>query len=85
MTTVSTSGTDEMTGGPARYGLGYTVGTIGQRPVGATVFGMVGVGGSAAYADTATGVTVAVTKNRFNPVEMNAYERVHGLAVAALS
>ncbi len=85
MTTVATSGTDEMTTAPARYGLGYTVGTIGQRPVEATVFGMVGVGGSAAYADTATGVTVAVTKNRFNPVEMNAYERVHELAVAALS
>lgn len=84
MTTVATSGVDEMTGGPASYGLGYTVGTIGQSPVSPTVFGMVGVGGSAAYADTATGVTVAVTKNRFNPVEMHAYERVHALAVAAL-
>jgi CubicO group peptidase (beta-lactamase class C family) len=84
LTTVATSGVDEMTGAPASYGLGYTVGTIGQAAVSPTVFGMVGVGGSAAYADTATGVTVAVTKNRFNPVEMNAYERVHALAVGAL-
>ncbi|MGH3758026.1 serine hydrolase domain-containing protein [Actinophytocola sp.] len=85
MSTVATSGTDEMTGAPAHYGLGYTVGTLGQRPVAPTVFGMVGVGGSAAYADTATGITVAVTKNRFNPVEINAYDRVHELAVAVLS
>jgi len=85
MTTVATSGTDEMTGAPARYGLGYTIGTIGQNPVEPTVFGMVGVGGSAAYADTASGITVAVTKNRFNPVEIDAYERVRALAVAELT
>lgn len=85
MAAVATGGTDELTGGPARYGLGYTVGTIGQRPVRPTIFGMVGVGGSAAYTDTATGITVAVTKNRFNPIEINAYERVYELAVAELS
>lgn len=85
MTSVSTSGIDQMTGAPARYGLGYTVGTIGQRPVSQTTFGMVGVGGSAAYADTATGITVALTKNRFNPVEIDAYDRVHELAVSELS
>ena len=85
ITTVGTSGIDQLTGAQASYGLGYTVGTIGQSPVRPTVFGMVGVGGSAAYADTATGITVAVTKNRFNPVEMTAYERVHALAVAALT
>jgi CubicO group peptidase (beta-lactamase class C family) len=74
-----------MTGAPASYGLGYTVGTIGQAPATPTTFGMVGVGGSAAYANTATGITVALTKNRFNPVEINAYERVHALAVAELT
>lgn len=85
VTTVATSGVDEMTGAPASYGLGYTVGTIGQAPATPTTFGMVGVGGSAAYANTATGITVALTKNRFNPVEINAYERVHALAVAELT
>jgi hypothetical protein len=35
-------------------------------------------------AGMATGITVALTKNRFNPVEMNAYERIHEPAVAAL-
>jgi CubicO group peptidase (beta-lactamase class C family) len=85
VTTVATSGTDRLTGAPASYGLGYTAGTIGQRPVAPTVFGMVGVGGSAAYADTATGITVAQTKNHFNPIEINACERVHELAVAELT
>jgi len=85
ISTVATTGNDEMTGGPAQYGLGYTVGTIGASPAPPTVFGMVGIGGSAAYADTATGVTVAVTKNRFNPTEMNAYEQVYTLAVNALA
>ncbi|OLT10755.1 serine hydrolase [Pseudonocardia sp. CNS-139] len=83
ITTLSTDGIDEMTGGPAQYGLGYTLGTVGMTPVAPTVFGMVGIGGSAAYADPATGVSVALTKNRFNPVEMNAYEQVRALAVAA--
>jgi CubicO group peptidase (beta-lactamase class C family) len=85
VTARATSGTDRMTGAPASYGLGYTIGTVGQTPVEPTVFGMVGVGGSAAYADSATGITVAVTKNRFNPVEINAYERVRELALAELT
>jgi CubicO group peptidase (beta-lactamase class C family) len=85
VTTLSTSGVDELTGSEASYGLGYTLGTIGQTPVSKTVFGMVGIGGSAAYADTATGITVAVTKNRFNPTEINAYDRVHALAVKTLT
>lgn len=84
ITALATTGIDELTGAPAQYGLGYTVGSIGMTPVSPTVFGMVGIGGSAAYADTATGLVVAVTKNRFNPTEMNAYEQVHKLAADAL-
>lgn len=82
---MATTGNDEMTGGPAHYGLGYTVGSIGVAPAGPTVFGMVGIGGSAAYADTATGIAVAVTKNRFNPTEINAYDQVYDLAVKTLA
>ncbi|MEV6414556.1 serine hydrolase domain-containing protein [Kribbella sp. NPDC051718] len=83
ITALSTTGLDEMTGGPAQYGLGYTVGQVGMRPVSPTVFGMVGIGGSAAYADTATGISVAVTKNRFNPTEINAFDQVWDLATRA--
>ncbi|GAA3563170.1 serine hydrolase domain-containing protein [Kribbella ginsengisoli] len=82
---LSTTGLDEMTGGPAQYGLGYTIGQLGMRPAPPTVFGMVGIGGSAAYADTATGISVAVTKNRFNPTEINAFDQVWDLATKLLS
>ena len=85
ISSLATTGNDEMTGGPAQYGLGYTLGQIGMRPVAQSVFGMVGVGGGAAYADTATGVSVAVTKNRFNPVEINAFDQVWDLATKAFS
>ncbi|WP_112237110.1 serine hydrolase domain-containing protein [Kribbella monticola] len=85
LASLSTSGTDELTGGPAQYGLGYTIGQLGMRPVAPSVFGMVGIGGGAAYADTATGLAVAVTKNRFNPVEMNAFDQVWDLATESLS
>lgn len=82
---LATAGTDEMTGGPAQYGLGYTIGQIGMRPAAPSVFGMVGIGGSAAYADTVTGLSVAVTKNRFNPTEINAFDQVYDLATKTLS
>ncbi|MEU0095850.1 serine hydrolase domain-containing protein [Kribbella sp. NPDC006257] len=85
ISSIATSGDDEMTGGPAQYGLGYTVGQLGGRPVAKTVFGHVGVGGGAAYADTASGISVAVTKNRFNPIELNAFDAVWDLATRALS
>jgi CubicO group peptidase (beta-lactamase class C family) len=85
ISSLSTTGNDEMTGGPAQYALGYTVGQLGMRPAPPTVFGMVGIGGSAAYADTATGISVALTKNRFNPTEINAFDQVWDLATKALS
>jgi CubicO group peptidase (beta-lactamase class C family) len=85
ISSLSTTGNDEMTGGPAQYGLGYTVGQAGTRTVAQSVFGHVGVGGGAAYADTATGVSVAVTKNRFNPVEINAFDQVWDLTAKAFS
>jgi len=49
------------------------------------MFGMVGIGGSAAFADSATGVSIAVTKNRFNPIEMNVVEQVSSLVAKAFS
>ncbi|WP_101789611.1 serine hydrolase domain-containing protein [Nonomuraea indica] len=65
VTSVASGGVDEVFGMPATWGLGYGIGrpdsSAEQTP---TVFGMAGAGGSAAYADTATGVTVAITKNR---------------------
>jgi CubicO group peptidase (beta-lactamase class C family) len=83
MSALSTGGVDEITGGPACYGLGYVVGLPwkAEPAENPSVFGMVGVGGSVAYADTARGVSVAVTKNRFNPVDITVAERVSELVV----
>lgn len=81
LSTLSTTGDDVMTGGPSTWALGYSAGLPWQAAAqdNPTTFGMVGVGGSAAFADRATGVSIAVTKNRFNPVSINAVERVNEL------
>jgi len=83
---LSTTGPDRMTGGPSSWALGYSAGLPWQaaprdHP---STFGMVGVGGSAAFANRATGVSIAVTKNRFNPVSINAVELVNDLVSGAL-
>jgi CubicO group peptidase (beta-lactamase class C family) len=84
ITTLATDGkVDELTGGPANYALGYCVGWPGtsgphDNP---TMFGMVGIGVGGAWANSATGVSVAVTKNRFNPVDLKVLERVSELVV----
>jgi CubicO group peptidase (beta-lactamase class C family) len=81
ISTVATTGTDQTFGGPASYGLGYSVGRIGHLTGPPSVFGAAGVGGSAAYADPATGVSVAVTKNRFTPTDLTAFTLVQELAL----
>ncbi|MGW2220556.1 serine hydrolase domain-containing protein [Nonomuraea sp. NPDC001684] len=64
-TTVAYSGPDEVFGMPSTWGLGFTIGLPGGSPQeSATAFGIGGAGGSYAWADTATGTAVALTKNR---------------------
>jgi CubicO group peptidase (beta-lactamase class C family) len=59
------SGVDEIMGFPTTWALGYSVGRLGADPQETkSVLGIGGVGGSFACADTATGVTWALTKNR---------------------
>lgn len=59
------SETDEIFGSPATWALGYSIGRPGaDRQGAATAFGWGGVGGSHAYADTASGIAFALTKNR---------------------
>ncbi|MGP4098144.1 serine hydrolase domain-containing protein [Nonomuraea sp. KM90] len=64
-TAVVSSGIDEVFGMPSTWGLGFGIGgpaaTAEESP---TVFGVPGAGGSAAWADTATGMAFALTKNR---------------------
>ena len=46
---------------------------------------MVGIGVGRAYADSATGVSVAVLRNRFNPTEMKVVDQVGELVGKAFS
>lgn len=64
-TTLSMSGVDAVFGMPSAWSLGYSIGRLGSTPQESpTAFGVGGVGGSFAYADTATGIAFAFTKNR---------------------
>jgi CubicO group peptidase (beta-lactamase class C family) len=75
VTAPAVSGTDAVLFFPATRGLGFDVG--GQGPFsGPTVFGMAGSGGTAAYADTATGLSIAVTKNVNSFGDYSSYEAV---------
>ncbi|GGT02566.1 esterase [Planobispora rosea] len=75
VTSAAVSGMDEVNGTPATWGLGYTLG-FPQALGSPTVFGMAGSGGTAAFADTATGIAVGVTKNRASLGDFSTVERV---------
>src|SRR5918992_899239 len=65
---VAMSGTDQIFGFPTAWGLGYSIGQFMTNAHETQhVFGVGGVGGSHAYADTKTGTTFALTKNRLAP------------------
>ncbi|MEV6866411.1 serine hydrolase domain-containing protein [Streptosporangium subroseum] len=76
------TGTDEVTGGPGTWGLGYAVGLTGtlNSP---TLFGMAGSGGTAAFADTATGISVGLTKNRASAGEFGVVDRIGQIVLQA--
>lgn len=79
------SGVDQIMGNPCTWALGYSVGRIGTEAHEApSVFGMGGVGGSYACADTATGVTWALTKNRLT-ADFGAAEQVAGIVARAVA
>lgn len=77
------SGVDQIMGNPATWALGYSIGGFGtgaqENP---SVFGMGGVGGSYACADTATGTTFALTKNRLTS-DFGAAQHIGGIIARA--
>jgi CubicO group peptidase (beta-lactamase class C family) len=82
---VTMSGIDEIFGFPTSWGLGYSIDRIGTEPQETpTVFGVGGVGGSYAYADTATGTTFALIKNRLAP-SFDTAEQVAGIVTKAVA
>ncbi|MGH9271847.1 MAG: serine hydrolase domain-containing protein, partial [Ilumatobacteraceae bacterium] len=82
---VAFSGVDQIMGNPVTWALGYSIGQLGaDAQETSTVIGMGGVGGSFAYADTATGVAFALTKNRLTP-DFAAAEQVAGIVTRAVA
>lgn len=61
VTTVNASGMDEVFQMPTNWALGYSIIDAEGAP---SRFGVPGAGGSAAWGDTATGISFAMTKNR---------------------
>ena len=79
------NGVDQLMGFPATWALGYSVGRPGTDPQESpTVFGIGGVGGSYAYADTATGVAFALTKNTLTP-DFDAVAPVAGIVTKTVA
>ena len=82
---VAFSGVDEIMGNPVSWALGYAPGRLGadsqETP---TVFGMGGAGGSHAYADTATGTTFALVKNRLTS-NFDAAQKIDGIVTRAVA
>ena len=79
------SGTDQIFGFPTSWGLGYSIGQfMSNAHETQHVFGVGGVGGSHAYADTATGTTFALTKNRLVP-SFDTAEHVAGIVTKAVA
>jgi len=75
VTAPAISGVDEVVGFPGTRSLGYSLGFPGPLDS-PTLFGMAGSGGTAAYADTATGLAVAVCKNRVSAGDYSTFNRI---------
>ena len=85
VSTVAMSGTDQIFGFPTSWGLDYSIGQfMSNAHETQHVFGVGGVGGSHAYADTRTGTTFALTKNWLTP-SFDTAEKVAGIATRAVA
>jgi CubicO group peptidase (beta-lactamase class C family) len=85
ITAAAFSGVDQIMGNPVTWALGYSIGRLGSDPQETpTAFGFGGVGGSFAYADTATGVTFALTKNKLTP-DFSAAEQIDDIVTKAVA
>ena len=82
---VAMTGVDEIFGFPTSWGLGYSIGQfLSNAHETQHLFGVGGVGGSHAYADTATGTTFALTKNRLVP-SFDTAEQIAGVVTRAVA
>jgi CubicO group peptidase (beta-lactamase class C family) len=84
MAAVAFTGMDEVMGFPSSWAYGYSPARPSGRGTPGSVFGMVGMNGSAAYADIQSGVAVAVMRNRFTG-DFTIIERIDRLVEDELS
>ena len=82
VTSVASSGMDEVFGMPTKWALGYSVGRPGAMDS-SSVFGIGGVGGGFAFGDTASGIAFGLTKNRLTQ-DFNAAAELSQLVTDAL-
>jgi CubicO group peptidase (beta-lactamase class C family) len=86
MAAVAFSGMDEVMGFPTTWAFGYSPnrpGGVASRP--GSTFGMVGMNGSAAWADIDSGVAVAVMRNRFAVGDLSTVTRIDRIVAETLS
>jgi CubicO group peptidase (beta-lactamase class C family) len=84
ITAVAITGDDAIVGFPATRALGYDIGFYGPLDS-PTLFGMAGSGGTAAYADTASGVAIALTKNRVSAGDFSTFNHIGAIVKNALA
>ncbi|TCC31919.1 serine hydrolase domain-containing protein [Kribbella speibonae] len=76
---------DELLGNPATLALGYAIGRLGSSAEESPAsFGWPGMGGSAAWADTRSGVTFALTRALFDPTGAASAVEIGNLVAKAL-
>jgi CubicO group peptidase (beta-lactamase class C family) len=85
MAAIAFTGMDEVMGFPSSWTFGYSP----SRPNGhgrpGSTFGMIGMNGSAAYADIHSGVAVAVMRNRFTLGDLTTVAQIDQLIADELS
>jgi hypothetical protein len=75
---ITRADSDAVCGMPVRRGLGFALGGVGGPLESESLFGMAGSGGTAAYADSGTGLALAVTKNRNSFGDYTTYNKIAG-------
>ena len=85
MAAVAVTGMDQVMGFDTQWAFGYAPGRpsdVPARP--GSAFGMVGMNGSAAYADIDSGVAVAVMRNRFTSGDLTTVARIDRIVAETL-
>lgn len=85
MAAVAFEGVDQVMGFPTSWAFGYSPTRPGGGGRPGSTFGMVGMNGSAAYADIDSGVAVAVMRNRFTLGDLSTAARIDRIVLEALS